>query len=153
MFSTSSYLTAWAVYLLGSAGLVAVVWHLTRSLRWAPLRLALRLSTALLLLVPHPADPAQDYLAPALIISLLEGIFEGGEAMARAGLPLLITWLGALIVALVLQALASYLYRRRRQQRQQQQQLDDERQSLLDASEVVAENMRHEAPIGDSRVT
>ncbi len=137
MFSSTSYLIAWVVYLLGSVGLMVVVWRLTQGVRLNPLKFFLRLSTAIVLLFPYVSDPTQDYLAPGVIIILLEGVFEGLEAMGRAGEPLLFTWLLVLVLAAAAQLSWRWFRRRREVQRCEQQQLDGERQALPEASQAL----------------
>lgn len=138
MFSATSYLTAWGVCLLGCLGLMVIAWRLTT--KAGLLRPVLLVSAAILMAMPYYADPGQDYLAPALIITLLEGIFDGREAMARAGAPLLAVWVGGVLLTVVVQIGWHRYYRQYRQKQQQQQALDNEREALIAQSEALAQN-------------
>lgn len=96
-------LLAWLAYGLGALGLVFVTWRITRSLRreWSHL---LIVSVAVLLLTP--AGMAVDdttYIAPALFVLVLDGLFETLGNASRAGLLLLGAWLLALVASLVYQ--------------------------------------------------
>lgn len=98
----NDYVMGWTVYLAGCAGLLLVFWRMTRGIKTHWWRSLLRACAAFLLLVPTLADPDQAFLAPALIASLLEGIFQGPDAMSRAGRPLLIvTGCGALLMVIL----------------------------------------------------
>jgi|GEM_PF-829027 len=103
MASAGGYTLAWLLYLLGAAGCLWVVWFWTRRLQPMVWRHLLRLISATLILTPFTADPEQSYLAPAWIISVLEGIFEGVETMGRAGVPLLLALVGTVLLWLILE--------------------------------------------------
>lgn len=134
MFSSSEYVMAWMAYLVGSVGMMIVVWYLTRKITFSALRHLLQLVAAILMVTPYYADPQQPYLAPALIMALLEGIFEGPEAMWRAGIPLLAT----LFCGIVLLVIIELLWRKFCRKREQMQRLDQERQDLIAESKGAA---------------
>jgi hypothetical protein len=117
MLTLENYQFTWQLYILASFGAVAVFWRMISKLRWAGLKLLLCLSLASLLLTPIQADPEQAFLAPAFLVCALETIFEGTESTARAGIPLLVSWLGVLLLSVILST-GCALYRRYKQARE-----------------------------------
>ena len=86
MFLQDDYVVAWLSYLGGFLLLFAVLWYLTRNLPWASLRYGLRLMLAVLLLTPWYSAPQSEYMSPAWLMAIFEGIFESNYQ--RAGAPL-----------------------------------------------------------------
>ena len=98
MMTETEYLYAWLYYLGGAFILVVCLWLLVRKLRSPQVKTTLLVVVAVMLTVPWYSDSQQTYLSPAVIISVVEGFFEGSEAFWRAGTPLL----AAMGVSLVL---------------------------------------------------
>lgn len=99
----AGYLWAWGAYLIGALGLLLTLWHITRPLGrdWRHLLLV---SVAALLLTPAPLPGMEVTLwVPALFVVVLEGMFEGQETAAPAGMILLGVWLVGLVISLGLQ--------------------------------------------------
>ncbi|MFT4863216.1 MAG: hypothetical protein ACI95C_002445 [Pseudohongiellaceae bacterium] len=99
MEAETNYLGVWFVYL--SAGSVFyIVWHrftrFKRALWWS---YALRAIFLALALTPWYVSSSADTLAPALMVMTLDLITIGGEAAARAFVPLILSLLGALLVS------------------------------------------------------
>ena len=137
MMSSENYLLGWLVYLCGAVGLLVCWWHVTRRVPQLQWRLFLRLLVAVLLLTPYNAGPELSEWAPALVMTLLEGIFHGPEAMLRAGVPVLVALLCAVLIAALGQLgwQRWQQYRHRQQQQQDRQQaLEAERRALLNES-------------------
>lgn len=109
--TSEAYITAWLMYLLGATGLLIVVWYMTRTLKIEALREPLRIIAAVVLLFPFPIDEGYVEWAPAFLMLGFEGVFEGGQAALRTGIPLLT----AIIVTLVLAGLGEWYLRRRQQ--------------------------------------
>ena len=130
MLASQNYVWGWAIYLLGALGLLICWWRLTRAVPQFQWRFCARLVAGVILLTPYYAGPEQAEWAPALVITLLEGVFYGPEAMLRAGVPILVTLLCAVLVSALVQ-LAWHRHRERQQLREQEQALDAERQALL----------------------
>lgn len=98
----------WLVYLLGSAGLLIVLWRLTRRMKgW--IRLPLLAIAACVLLVPRLVTDAGDLYAPALAVAPLKWLSGGFEAAS----PALFSMLGWMVAALLLLA-GVFFYRRKR---------------------------------------
>ncbi|WP_018015632.1 hypothetical protein [Teredinibacter turnerae] len=89
MMTSAEYLQAWLYYLLGAILLIGCWWYATRPIPWAELRHLLRLVVIAVLLIPWYTNTQQEYLSPAFLIAIVEGLFEGGDAFWRAGTPLL----------------------------------------------------------------
>lgn len=98
MFSPEEYLNAWLIYLGGVVLMMACWWYLTHFLRWREFRQLSRIVVGTILLVPWYTDATGHYLAPAVIVAVVDALTLGVEAFWRAGTPLLI----ALIIGVVL---------------------------------------------------
>ncbi|WP_075188074.1 hypothetical protein [Teredinibacter haidensis] len=89
MMTETEYLYAWIYYLLGAGLLIACWWYITRRVPWPEVRHLARLVVAVAIVVPWYTNTQQGYLSPAILIAIIEALFEGGSAFWRAGLPLL----------------------------------------------------------------
>lgn len=108
--TAKAYMLGWIAYLLGSAGVLFVLWYITRPLvRW--LKLPLRAIAAALLLTPWSVSPDISQLAPAWVVSLFDGFAQSDISLWRAGGPLLAMVIVALLVAY------AEVWRRRRKER------------------------------------
>ncbi|GAA5315271.1 MAG: hypothetical protein AseanaTS_04760 [Candidatus Pelagadaptatus aseana] len=125
---TDSYLMAWAIYLGCSLILIWALWVNTRNIGLLLVRNSLRVTGMVLLLFPYVIGDGETLMAPAIIMFVMEAVFEG--APERVGLPLLGCWL----VAMVLGVLASFWSRYKREQNQQLQFLEQQRQEMLHES-------------------
>lgn len=101
MLSTQEYLISWGVYLLSVLGLMVVWWRMSFWLRPPALRNVVRLSAAIALLTPYPVPGQEAFLAPALMMTFLEGLFFEAYGFKHAGIPLLMAVLIANIIYLV----------------------------------------------------
>lgn len=104
MLTTSAYLLAWLAYLAAAAGLVAVVYRITRGWRPVAFRVTLRTLPLVWLVMPATVEPgaARETLAPAFIVLLFES-WNGVDAATRVLEPMLFLSIGAIPVALVCQ--------------------------------------------------
>lgn len=93
---------AWACYLAASLGLLIVFWLMTRSL-WSNVANVLRIILAAILLTPWTAsmDESNSYLAPALMVSLFEGLNDGLDYALRGAYPIVAVTLLALVVFMI----------------------------------------------------
>lgn len=112
MLSTQEYLLSWGLYLLGALGLMVVWWRMTGWLRPPALRNVLRISAAVALVMPYPVPGQEAFLAPALMMTFLEGLFFEEYGFSHAGIPLILAVVIANIVYL-LADLVWQLYRRK----------------------------------------
>lgn len=109
--TAKAYMLGWIAYLLGSAGVLFVLWYITRPLvRW--LKLPLRAIAAALLLTPWSVSPDISQLAPAWVVSLFDGFAQNDISLWRAGGPLL-----AMVIVALLVACAEVWRQRRKEQR------------------------------------
>jgi len=108
--TAKAYMLGWIAYLLGSAGVLFVLWYISRPLvRW--LKLPLRAIAAALLLTPWSVSPDISQLAPAWVVSLFDGFAQNDISLWRAGGPLLAMVIVALLVA------CAEMWRQRRKER------------------------------------
>lgn len=93
MLTTTNYLLAWAVYLLAAAGLLLVLFRLTRGWRPVALRIVLRVVPAVWLLLPAVVEPgaARETLAPAFMVLLFELTSDDGAALQIIELLLMVS--------------------------------------------------------------
>ena len=96
-----SYHTAWMVYLLSAAGLFVVFWLLTGQLHALQLRRLLRVGLAILLFTPYYSMPPQDWLAPAILVTLFETVFGDYHVGLKAAVPLLVLLATAFTISLL----------------------------------------------------
>lgn len=112
MFSTAEYLSNWGLYLLSAVGLMVVWWRLTGYLRIPVLRNMLRLSAAVALVLPYPVPEQEAFLAPAIMMTFLEGLFFEDYGFAHAGIPLLLAVVLANVLYLIVDLLL-HIFRRK----------------------------------------
>ncbi len=113
MFSSFEYLMGWAFYLGASLGLIVVWWFMTRWISIQVIRNTLRVVVAAALLMPYPVDSESAFLAPAIIMTFIEGLFIRDEGFSRAGIPLVI----AICSAGILYVLLSLIWSKYREKR------------------------------------
>jgi len=118
MMTESEYLYAWLYYLLGAVLLISSWWYATRKIPWPELRHLARMLVTVAVLVPWYTNTQQDYLSPALLIAVIEGLFEGGTAFWRAGTPLLAAMAAATFVSFLYFCVRWYI-KRTKQNKQQ----------------------------------
>ena len=86
--TTKAYMWGWFAYLLGSVGVLFVLWYITRPFMTS-VRLPLRAVSAAFLLTPWSVSPEHGQLAPAWVAALFDGLFQEEMSSWRAGGPLL----------------------------------------------------------------
>lgn len=90
MFSSDEYFWGWVLYAMASLGLLVVWWFMTRWIPQQIIRNTLRVIVAAALLMPFPVEEGSAFLAPAIIMTFVEGLFVRGGSFDRAGIPLAI---------------------------------------------------------------
>lgn len=100
MFTPEEYFKAWLMYLGGVVLMMACWWYLTHFVRWREVRQLARVIVGVLLIVPWHTDPNGGYMAPAFIVAVVDALTLGADAFWRAGTPLLIVLIGAIILSL-----------------------------------------------------
>lgn len=101
MFTQEEYLNIWLVYALGAGLLIACWWYFSRIIAWRELRQLSRIVVVFSLLTPWYSDLEYHFMAPAIVVSTVEGLSYGSEAFWRAGTPLLISLIFAVVISLV----------------------------------------------------
>lgn len=109
MLESSS--AAWGYYLLGAAGLYAVWWRFTLWINWSLVRRVLRAVMLVILVCPFSVGEGYLDMAPAVLMALMEMVFEGEGAFYRAGSALLI-WMGIAATLAVLFDVASRFWKK-----------------------------------------
>lgn len=89
MFTSNDYLYGWLAYIAAGLAFFACWWYLTRKIRIPEVRAVLRVGAIVTMFVPWYVAPDSDYLAPAVLMAGMEGIFDGPGQFWRAGGPLL----------------------------------------------------------------
>lgn len=113
MLSTEEYLLSWGMYLLSVLGLMIVWWHMSSWVRPPVLRNVLRITALVALVTPYPVPGQESFLAPAFMMTFLEGLFFEAYGFAHAGIPLILAVVIANIVYLMAD-LIWQMFRRRR---------------------------------------
>ncbi|MEX1031953.1 MAG: hypothetical protein WDZ30_01205 [Cellvibrionaceae bacterium] len=147
MLSTQEYLFGWGMYVLSSVGLMVVWWRITYKLRPLVLRNVLRLSAAVALLVPYPVPGQETFLAPAWVMSFIEGLFYEEYGFSHAGMPLLLAIVLVNILYLVVDIVWQPFWRKRQAAKQGLESPSAEDDDLPDdrrSGEVEPESARKE---------
>ncbi|GGE40229.1 hypothetical protein GCM10007421_12790 [Halopseudomonas oceani] len=84
MFNEAEYQTVWWIYLATAAGCWLVWWKMTALTRWWFIREPLCLAMGVLLFTPVAVEADGSWMAPALLIYLLDTFLSTGENQARA---------------------------------------------------------------------
>lgn len=127
--TSNEYFNAWLYYLIGTGLLTGCLWLVTAKLPWREVRHLTRMVFVVIMVVPWYSYDNQGYMAPAWLIAVLEGAFEGKDAFWRAGVPLI----GALVLVLLL-AVCYYLWRWWKGNRSQEMVVMDAQESVREAS-------------------
>ena len=98
--SNQAYMIIWGVYLFAVAGFLLLTWHWLRKLvgRFSVL---LVLPLFALLVTPANVEQGNAMRAPAFVVALFEQMQGIGEGWTRAGVPLLLAVVGALLIAII----------------------------------------------------
>ncbi|WP_152554063.1 hypothetical protein [Endozoicomonas elysicola] len=97
----TQYLLGWAAYLTGAIGCLLSLWFIIR--KWHPrLKRPLMMIFAVLFFLPGTIYPEQDFLGPAFLVSLFDGLSLGVDAMWRSGQAVALTAGVAAMVGLLL---------------------------------------------------
>jgi len=126
-----SYLLSWGIYLSCAAVLLAIFWYITAKMRGRFLRIGLRVTASVLLLMPYSIGNEYSELAPAIIMFAMESLFEASPQ--RVGVPYAIVWVTVLILSLGW----SIWRAARATSARAEQQLHAERDELLEQSRRV----------------
>jgi len=102
MESVTNYILAWFVYLSASLVFFAFFWRFTKSRKRSLGLYCLRAILLVIALTPWYANSQQVWLAPAIIVLILDGLTIGPGAAVRAAVPLVLAILSALVATLVI---------------------------------------------------
>ncbi len=109
---SSDYLVAWGVYVAAGIVFGFLAWRVLR--KYLPREVAYLLECILLALMFTPAKVLSDQtiMAPALMVTMLDGLTIGPKAAIRALINLVLTLLVALVTAAVLSVIHRVRLRR-----------------------------------------
>lgn len=103
MFTHEEYVKAWLFYLFGATLFMVGWWFITAHIKWREPKLVLRVMAAVFFLLPwktgQTLEEGAEYLSPAWIVAIFEALLEGPEAFWRAGTPLLLSLMSAVIIS------------------------------------------------------
>jgi hypothetical protein len=98
----ANYGLFWLGYLLASSLFIAIIWHLIVFKRAVLLTYGIRAIAVAMLSTPWPSHVDGSHLAPALMVLALDGITLGSDAALRAFVPLSLSVVVGLVVAVIL---------------------------------------------------
>jgi hypothetical protein len=98
--TTSSYFIAWIIYLLAASGVCLIAWKLSAHWR-ITLSYVSRAALLVLLFTPYFSDPAQNKLAPAILITLFEFVFGDSQMALESGTPLALLLAISMLLSLI----------------------------------------------------
>lgn len=96
------YYSAWLIYLLAGALFYWLFWRVTRPSRRRLLSYCARAGMLSIIVTPWYVGAEGSVLAPALMVVMMDAITISGAAAVRAFIPLLLSFLLALAVAVTL---------------------------------------------------
>ena len=97
----TQYLLGWSAYLLGGTGCMLGLWFIAR--HWHPrIKRFVMVLFAVIVYLPGITRADMDFLAPAFLITLFDGLTYGPDAMIRTGKAIaLIAGVGSVIALLL----------------------------------------------------
>lgn len=100
MYSAENYMWGWILYCSGVLLMLFVLWYWMRKVSFRHIRHLFLLALAVTLLTPVPAYIDDPHLAPAIFVSLYEGIFlsDEGAGFQRGLAPVLAMLVGVIIL-------------------------------------------------------
>lgn len=100
MLDIYDYLIGWAVYIAAGTICFIIFYRVTGLLRFKPLANTLRAILISVMFTPWYISPEEDLLAPAIIVMALDLLTIGGTSFVRAMVPLILSVLFAVVVAI-----------------------------------------------------
>ena len=79
----NDYQLAWGIYAISAVGCL-LAWFYFTGWMWRYLREPLRILVAVLLFAPTVVDPARDFYAPSIAITVMDILFKDGSDLWRA---------------------------------------------------------------------
>lgn len=81
--TVNDYEMAWGIYAVSALGCM-LAWFYFTGWMWRYLREPLRILVAVLLFAPTVVDPARDFYAPSIAITVMDILFKDGSDLWRA---------------------------------------------------------------------
>ncbi len=101
MLDIYDYLIGWAVYIAAGTLCFVIFYRFTGVLRFKPLANTLRAILISVMFTPWYISPEEDLLAPAIVVMALDLVTIGGTSFVRAMVPLTLSILFAVVIALI----------------------------------------------------
>jgi hypothetical protein len=108
MLSSAEYTNAWLAYILAMIVGLWCFWYLLSKLPLGRLRMVLVCTLAGFLAMPVETAPSSAFLAPAWLMAISETLFDGHDAFARAGSPLVAAVLLGAGLGIIIEALWAF---------------------------------------------
>lgn len=100
MLDIYDYIVGWAVYIVAGALCYMIFYRFTGVIKIKAIANTLRAILLALMFTPWYVSPEADLLAPALMVMMLDMVTQGGTAFIRALVPLSISIVFAIFIAL-----------------------------------------------------
>ena len=102
MLDIYDYIVGWGIYIAAGTLCFIIFYRTTGAIRFKPIANGLRAIMLAFMFTPWYVTAEGDLLAPAIIVMMLDLVTIGGTAFVRAMVPLGLSIVGALVVALIL---------------------------------------------------
>ena len=110
MYSLENHIWGLTAYFLGVVMVLPLLWWLTRSISWHPVKAFFRLLVLVILLTPVFAYESTSYLAPAWVVAVFELIKPQSEdGIWRGLLPIVVCF----VVTYILETSLWLIFRKR----------------------------------------
>ena len=97
----TEHLLGWLVYIAAGIACAFIWWHLTSYVRHGGWRDLLRGVLVVVIFTPWFAGDSHEFLAPAVVVLLMDLLLEGATAGMKGGMPLLFSSFAMLMVLTV----------------------------------------------------
>lgn len=120
MLDIYDYILGWGIYIAAGTLCFIIFYRVTSGITIKPIANCLRGILLALMFTPWYVSAEDDLLAPALIIMMLDLVTIGGTSFVRAMVPLVLSIIAAIIVALTVKPIRTAFSRNRAQTPEQQ---------------------------------
>lgn len=100
MLDIYDYILGWGIYIAAGTLCFVIFYRTTGAIRFKPIANSLRAILLALMFTPWYVTAEGDLLAPAIIVMMLDMVTIGGTSFVRAMVPLTLSILAAIVIAL-----------------------------------------------------
>lgn len=115
MLDIYDYILGWSIYIAAGTLCYVIFYRATGTIRIKPIANSLRAILLALMFTPWYVSAEGDLLAPAIIVMMLDMVTIGGTSFVRAMVPLVLSIVGAIFIALTSQLIRKAISRSRAQ--------------------------------------